>query len=82
LLDSRIERANVSSNDASDDTITYHTNSAPYIGTGSDIERNTFINSAGVQFDNTTVTQTNSSLFLLDLLSLKFEEFDAAVVQS
>jgi hypothetical protein len=82
LLDSRIERANVSSNVASDGTITYQTNIAPYIGTGSDIERDTFINSAGVQFDNTTVTQTNSSLFILDLLSLKFEEFDAAVVQS
>ncbi|SAK73035.1 hypothetical protein AWB78_03054 [Caballeronia calidae] len=59
LLDSRIERANVNSIVSADGVVTYSSNNFSSVPPNSDIERNTFINSAGVQFDNSVTIKNN-----------------------
>jgi hypothetical protein len=58
LLDSRIERANVLQ-DTTSSVPTFRANGASSLGRNGDIERNTFINSAGLTFDATTTVKNN-----------------------
>ncbi|MDR5826170.1 hypothetical protein [Caballeronia sp. LZ043] len=69
LLDSRVERANVLfSTEAGAQS--FNANGAPSVGRNGDIERNTFIDSAGFSFDASTTVKNNLFVSMAGPLTL------------
>jgi hypothetical protein len=73
LLDSRIERANVMTNTTTA-TPNFTANGSPFFGKNGDIERNTFIDSAGFYFDATTTVKNNLFVNMASPLTLNSDD--------